>query len=47
MREQEFRTLEVVEHALKPFDIKGSDLQVIQLGSTESIKSMTIELELK
>jgi hypothetical protein len=37
-----FRTLEVIEHALKPFDIKGSDFQVIQLGSTESIKSILL-----
>lgn len=40
IREQGSGTLEVIEHALKPFEIKGSDLQVeMQLGSTESIKS--------
>ncbi len=40
IREQGSGTLEVIEHALKPFDIKGSDLHVeMQLGSTESIKS--------
>ena len=40
MREQGSGTLEVIEHALKPFNIKGSELQIeMQLGSTESIKS--------
>ncbi len=40
MREQGSGTLEVIEHALKPFDIKFSDLTIeMQLGSTESIKS--------
>jgi DNA-binding transcriptional LysR family regulator len=40
MREQGSGTLEVIEHALKPFDIKLSQLSVeMQLGSTESIKS--------
>ena len=32
--------LEVIEHALKPFEIKISELKIeMQLGSTESIKS--------
>lgn len=40
MREQGSGTLEVIEYALKPFDIKVSELQIeMQLGSTESIKS--------
>ena len=40
IREQGSGTLEVIEHGLKPFDIKGSDLAIeMQLGSTESIKS--------
>lgn len=40
MREQGSGTLEVIEHALKPFEIKISQLSVeMQLGSTESIKS--------
>jgi DNA-binding transcriptional LysR family regulator len=40
MREQGSGTLEVIEHALKPFEIKLSQLAVeMQLGSTESIKS--------
>jgi DNA-binding transcriptional LysR family regulator len=40
MREQGSGTLEVIEHALKPFEIKLSQLSVeMQLGSTESIKS--------
>lgn len=43
MREQGSGTLEVIEHALKPFDIKLSELQIeMQLGSTESIKSYLI-----
>lgn len=40
MREQGSGTLEVIEHALKPFEINLSQLTVeMQLGSTESIKS--------
>lgn len=40
MREQGSGTLEVIEHALKPLEIKLSELQIeMQLGSTESIKS--------
>lgn len=40
MREQGSGTLEVIEHALKPFEIKVSELKMeMQLGSTESIKS--------
>lgn len=40
MREQGSGTLEVIEHALKPFDIDLSQLKIeMQLGSTESIKS--------
>ena len=40
MREQGSGTLEVIEFALKPFDIKLSQLHIeMQLGSTESIKS--------
>ena len=40
MREQGSGTLEVIEYALKPFEIKLSQLTVeMQLGSTESIKS--------
>lgn len=40
MREQGSGTLEVIEHALKPFSVKLSQLSVeMQLGSTESIKS--------
>lgn len=40
VREQGSGTLEVIEYALKPFQIKIDDLQVeMQLGSTESIKS--------
>lgn len=40
MREQGSGTLEVIEHSLKPFNIKLSQLTVeMQLGSTESIKS--------
>jgi DNA-binding transcriptional LysR family regulator len=40
MREQGSGTLEVIEYALKPFDIKMEQLNVeMQLGSTESIKS--------
>jgi DNA-binding transcriptional LysR family regulator len=43
MREQGSGTLEVIEHALKPFEIKLSELQIeMQLGSTESIKSYLI-----
>jgi DNA-binding transcriptional LysR family regulator len=39
-REQGSGTLEVIEHALKPFGIKLSQLIIeMQLGSTESIKS--------
>ncbi|SEF96839.1 LysR family transcriptional regulator [Flavobacterium urumqiense] len=39
-REQGSGTLEVIEYALKPFEIKLSQLTVeMQLGSTESIKS--------
>jgi hypothetical protein len=35
--------LEVIEHALKPFEIKLLELQIeMQLGSTESIKSYLI-----
>jgi DNA-binding transcriptional LysR family regulator len=40
MREQGSGTLEVIEHALRPFKLKVSELQIeMQLGSTESIKS--------
>lgn len=40
MRERGSGTLEVIEHALKPFKLKLSQLNVdMQLGSTESIKS--------
>lgn len=40
MREPGSGTLEVIAHALKPHDIKLSDLQIeMQLGTTESIKS--------
>ena len=40
MREQGSGTLEVIEFALKPYNIKVSELQIeMQLGSTESIKS--------
>lgn len=40
LREQGSGTLEVIEYALKPFDIKLSQLKIeMQLGSTESIKS--------
>lgn len=40
MREQGSGTLEVIEYALKPFEINLSQLSVeMQLGSTESIKS--------
>nr|WP_315172856.1 LysR substrate-binding domain-containing protein [uncultured Flavobacterium sp.] len=40
MREQGSGTLEVIEYALKPFEIKLSQLNIeMQLGSTESIKS--------
>jgi DNA-binding transcriptional LysR family regulator len=40
VREQGSGTLEVIEYALKPFDIKIEQLQIeMQLGSTESIKS--------
>jgi DNA-binding transcriptional LysR family regulator len=40
MREQGSGTLEVIEYALNPFDIKLSQLTIeMQLGSTESIKS--------
>jgi DNA-binding transcriptional LysR family regulator len=40
MREQGSGTLEVIEYALKPFEIKLSQLTIeMQLGSTESIKS--------
>jgi DNA-binding transcriptional LysR family regulator len=40
MREQGSGTLEVIEYALKPFDINLSQLTIeMQLGSTESIKS--------
>ena len=43
MREQGSGTLEVIEHALKPFEIKITELQIeMQLGSTESIKSYLI-----
>lgn len=39
-REQGSGTLEVIEHALKPFGFKLSQLKIeMQLGSTESIKS--------
>ena len=39
-RERGSGTLEVIEHALKPFEIKISELKIeMQLGSTESIKS--------
>jgi len=39
-REQGSGTLEVIEHALKPFGINHSQLTIeMQLGSTESIKS--------
>lgn len=40
MREPGSGTLEVIAHALKPYQIKLADLQIeMQLGSTESIKS--------
>lgn len=40
VREQGSGTLEVIEYALKPFNIKIDQLQIeMQLGSTESIKS--------
>ena len=40
IREPGSGTLEVIAHALKPFDIKISQLNIeMQLGSTESIKS--------
>lgn len=40
MREQGSGTLEVIEYALRPFDINLSQLTIeMQLGSTESIKS--------
>jgi len=40
LREQGSGTLEVIEHALKPFGMKLSQLQIeMQLGSTESIKT--------
>jgi len=40
LREQGSGTLEVIEYALKPFNIKIDQLQIeMQLGSTESIKS--------
>ncbi|SHM69319.1 LysR family transcriptional regulator [Flavobacterium xinjiangense] len=40
MREQGSGTLEVIEYALKPFEIKLCQLTIeMQLGSTESIKS--------
>jgi DNA-binding transcriptional LysR family regulator len=40
MREQGSGTLEVIEYALKPFQINLSQLTIeMQLGSTESIKS--------
>lgn len=40
MREQGSGTLEVIEYALKPFEINLSQLTIeMQLGSTESIKS--------
>jgi DNA-binding transcriptional LysR family regulator len=40
VREQGSGTLEVIEHALKPFEINLSHLTIeMQLGSTESIKS--------
>lgn len=40
MREQGSGTLEVIEYALKPFNINLSQLNIeMQLGSTESIKS--------
>ncbi len=43
MREPGSGTLEVIEFALKPFNIKVSELQIeMQLGSTESIKSYLI-----
>ncbi|WP_269684615.1 LysR family transcriptional regulator [Flavobacterium lacustre] len=43
MREQGSGTLEVIEYALKPFEIKLSQLNIeMQLGSTESIKSYLI-----
>lgn len=39
IREQGSGTLEVIEHALKPFELKFSNLNIeMQLGSTESIK---------
>ena len=43
MREHGSGTLEVIEYALKPFEIKLSQLNIeMQLGSTESIKSYLI-----
>ena len=43
LREQGSGTLEVIEYALKPFNIKLSQLNIeMQLGSTESIKSYLI-----
>tara|TARA_R110000868_G_scaffold40008_5_gene138773 strand:- start:2090 stop:2986 length:897 start_codon:yes stop_codon:yes gene_type:complete len=43
MREQGSGTLEVIEYALKPFDINLSQLIIeMELGSTESIKSYLI-----
>lgn len=40
IREQGSGTLEVIEHFLKPLELKFSDLNIVmQLGSTESIKS--------
>ncbi|MFV8332898.1 LysR substrate-binding domain-containing protein [Flavobacterium sp. XS1P32] len=46
MREQGSGTLEVIEFALKPFNIKVSEIQIeMQLGSTESIKSYLMNSE--
>ncbi|MEM8520962.1 LysR family transcriptional regulator [Flavobacterium sp. PL12] len=40
IREQGSGTLEVIEHALKPFQLKLADLNIeMELGGTESIKS--------
>ena len=44
LREPGSGTLEVIAHALKPFQIKLSDLQVeMQLGGSESIKSYLLQ----
>lgn len=43
IREQGSGTLEVIEHALKPFELNFSNLNIeMQLGSTESIKSYLV-----